>query len=44
MPVPEILKDEYRGLRGMPEVEAKVEYVKRCRDLKTYGVTFFLVK
>ncbi|KRZ04679.1 Talin-1 [Trichinella zimbabwensis] len=35
---------EYRGLRGMPEVEAKVEYVKRCRDLKTYGVTFFLVK
>ncbi|XP_003367000.1 talin-1, partial [Trichinella spiralis] len=28
----------------MPEVEAKVEYVKRCRDLKTYGVTFFLVK
>uniref|UniRef100_A0A5S6Q7X7 FERM domain-containing protein n=1 Tax=Trichuris muris TaxID=70415 RepID=A0A5S6Q7X7_TRIMR len=38
------IMQEYRNLRGMSELEAKVEYVKRCRDLKTYGVTFFLVK
>jgi talin len=31
-------------MRGMSEADAKMEYVKRCRGLKTYGVTFFLVK
>lgn len=28
----------------MSEVDAKVNYVQRARSLKTYGVTFFLVK
>lgn len=34
----------YRQLNGMSELDAKVKYVHRCRSLKTYGVTFFLVK
>lgn len=29
---------------GLSEVDAKVRYVQRARSLKTYGVTFFLVK
>ncbi|XP_074594271.1 talin-1-like [Brevipalpus obovatus] len=29
---------------GLSDLEAKVEYVKLARSLKTYGVTFFLVK
>lgn len=28
----------------MTEIEAKVRYVKLARSLKTYGVSFFLVK
>lgn len=28
----------------MTEIEAKVSYVKQARSLKTYGVSFFLVK
>lgn len=28
----------------MSEIEAKVRYVKLARSLKTYGVSFFLVK
>lgn len=28
----------------MTEIEAKVSYVKLARSLKTYGVSFFLVK
>jgi len=39
-----IILQEYRDCRGMSELDAKVDYVKRCRSLKTYGVTFFLVK
>ncbi len=34
----------YRECTGMNELDAKVHYVQRCRSLKTYGVTFFLVK
>uniref|UniRef100_A0A914UKX2 Talin 1 n=1 Tax=Plectus sambesii TaxID=2011161 RepID=A0A914UKX2_9BILA len=34
----------YRQLNGLSELDAKVKYVHRCRSLKTYGVTFFLVK
>lgn len=35
---------EHKTLNTMTDVEAKVQYVKKCRGLKTYGVTFFLVK
>lgn len=28
----------------MSEIEAKVKYVKLARSLRTYGVSFFLVK
>lgn len=28
----------------MTEIEAKVKYVKLARSLRTYGVSFFLVK
>lgn len=28
----------------MNEIEAKVKYVKLARSLRTYGVSFFLVK
>lgn len=28
----------------MSEIEAKVKYVKHARSLRTYGVSFFLVK
>ncbi|KAI9142207.1 hypothetical protein BKA69DRAFT_292544 [Paraphysoderma sedebokerense] len=35
---------EYRKLQGMSEINAKYRYVQLCRSLKTYGVTFFLVK
>jgi hypothetical protein len=35
---------EHRKLQGMSELNAKFRYVQLCRSLKTYGVTFFLVK
>lgn len=35
---------EHRKLHYMKEVNAKYRYVTLCRSLKTYGVTFFLVK
>ena len=35
---------EHRKHIGMSELDAKVLYTKTARDLKTYGVTFFLVK
>ena len=28
----------------MTEINAKYRYITLCRSLKTYGVTFFLVK
>ncbi len=31
-------------MRTFSELDAKVKYVQKCRSLKTYGVTFFLVK
>ncbi|KAI9188228.1 hypothetical protein H9P43_002619 [Blastocladiella emersonii ATCC 22665] len=36
--------NEHRKLAGMPELTVKHRYVQLCRSLKTYGVTFFLVK
>lgn len=35
---------KYKQRKGMSNTDAKVEYVTLARSLKTYGVTFFLVK
>lgn len=35
---------EHRKCVGLKELEAKVKYTALARSLKTYGVTFFLVK
>ncbi|XP_071498741.1 talin-1-like [Diadema antillarum] len=35
---------EHRNMIGMSELDAKVKYTQHCRSLKTYGITFFLVK
>uniref|UniRef100_A0A1X7VGP0 FERM domain-containing protein n=1 Tax=Amphimedon queenslandica TaxID=400682 RepID=A0A1X7VGP0_AMPQE len=35
---------EHRKLHSMTEINAKYRYITLCRSLKTYGVTFFLVK
>ncbi|KAL6731024.1 hypothetical protein Aduo_001938 [Ancylostoma duodenale] len=34
----------YKELSGTSDLDAKSKYVHMCRGLKTYGVTFFLVK
>ena len=36
--------EKYKELSGLSELEAKSKYVHLCRGLKTYGVTFFVVK
>lgn len=33
-----------QNLKGQNELDAKVRYVHKCRSLKTYGVTFYIVK
>ncbi|KAL8568329.1 hypothetical protein ACOMHN_040902 [Nucella lapillus] len=35
---------EHKKYAGLVEIEAKVKYTHQCRSLKTYGITFFLVK
>ncbi|XP_036159614.1 talin-2 isoform X2 [Myotis myotis] len=35
---------EHKNYGEMSEIEAKVKYVKLARSLRTYGVSFFLVK
>ena len=35
---------EHRKQIGLTELDAKVKYLQQARSLKTYGVTFFLVK
>ncbi|XP_077865408.1 LOW QUALITY PROTEIN: talin-2-like [Saccoglossus kowalevskii] len=35
---------EHRKLLEVSELDAKVRYTQLCRSLKTYGITFFLVK
>ncbi|KAJ3396785.1 Talin-1 [Lobulomyces angularis] len=35
---------EHRKLQGLSELNAKFRYVQLSRSLKTYGITFFLVK
>uniref|UniRef100_A0A663N9U3 Talin 1 n=1 Tax=Athene cunicularia TaxID=194338 RepID=A0A663N9U3_ATHCN len=38
------LLQAHKNCGNMSEIEAKVRYVKLARSLKTYGVSFFLVK
>ena len=38
------LLQAHKNSQNMTEIEAKVSYVKLARSLKTYGVSFFLVK
>lgn len=38
------LLQEHRACVGMSEVEARYKYTHVARSLKTYGITFFLVK
>lgn len=38
------LLQEHKNCGEMTEIEAKVKYVKLARSLRTYGVSFFLVK
>lgn len=35
---------EHKKHIGVSELDAKVTYTKTARDLRTYGVAFFLVK
>lgn len=39
-----LLLQAHKNCGNMSEIEAKVRYVKLARSLKTYGVSFFLVK
>ena len=34
----------HRKLNGVPEIEAKLRYVKLARSLPAFGVSFFLVR
>lgn len=35
---------EHKALQGISELDAKSKYVKKARELPTFGVHFFLVK
>ena len=35
---------EHKKYTGLSELDGKVKYTQLCRSLRTYGVTFFLVK
>lgn len=35
---------DHRKLHNLSEINAKFRYIQLCRSLRTYGVTFFLVK
>ncbi len=35
---------EHRKLHNLSEINARFRYIQLCRSLRTYGVTFFLVK
>ncbi len=35
---------EHKKLQGVNELNAKYRYVQLCRSLKTYGISFFMVK
>ena len=35
---------DHRKLHNLSEINARFRYIQLCRSLRTYGVTFFLVK
>lgn len=39
-----LVSQAHKNCQNLTEIEAKVSYVKLARSLKTYGVSFFLVK
>ena len=38
------LAEEHRKWFELPAADLKLKYVRKCRSLPTYGITFFLVK
>ena len=38
------LFQEHKKMSGLSEIDGKVKYTQLARSLKTYGITFFLVK
>jgi len=38
------ISKEHKKHNGLSELDGKVKYTQLCRSLRTYGVTFFLVK
>ena len=41
--IPKFLQ-EHNKLGTLSDLQAKFRYIQDCRNLRTYGVTFFLVK
>lgn len=42
--IEKMIYGEHRKLHNLSELNAKFRYIQLCRSLRTYGVTFFLVK
>lgn len=42
--VEKVLAEEHRKWFEVPAADLKLKYVRKCRSLPTYGITFFLVK
>ena len=42
--IEKVIFSEHRKLHNLSELNAKFRYIQLCRSLRTYGVTFFLVK
>ena len=39
-----LIAQEWKHYYGLNEMDARFRFIQLCRALKTYGVTFFLVK
>ena len=39
-----LIAQEWKQYYGLNEMDARFRFIQLCRALKTYGVTFFLVK
>ena len=42
--IEKLIWTDHRKLHNLNELNAKFRYIQLCRSLRTYGVTFFLVK
>ena len=42
--IEKLVFEEYRKLFTVRGIEAKLKYIQFCQSLRTYGITFFLVK